>query len=134
MYIYNINLFGQVDLKNVRKYLEIDEEIHGVSVEDEIRILCIKRLCKSLGIKCDFNYQNKYFYIFSCIVGEAICVKFNLRIHTAEDKLRLFRYNGINFVEKVKQYLETESIDEAFVDSFNFIDENKNIILKIIEK
>lgn len=134
MNIYNINLFGQIDLEPIKKYLELEDvEFTSEKTEDNIRFLIIKRLCKSLGLKCEFNYFNKYFYIFSSVVGEAVCQKFNLRIHVVDDKVRLFRYNGINFVEKVKMFLETESVDEAFVDSFNFIDENKDKILKILE-
>jgi hypothetical protein len=90
----------------------------------------VAKLCEVLGISCVVNYKNKMFEIFSSVMAEAVCQKLNIKKHIASDNIRLVKYNGINFVEKAKEFLDVEDIEEATLDIFNFVDENKSLLLE----
>jgi hypothetical protein len=57
-----------------------------------------------------------------------VCNKLNIKIRIAPDNLRLFRYNKLNLIEEVRNFLDEEDVEEAFIDSFNLVDEYKYLI------
>ena len=65
---------------------------------------------------------------FASVMGEALCDKLNIKVHIANDALRLFKYNGINLIERARVYLENSCLDEAFIDTFNLVDNFKYLI------
>lgn len=123
------NLKNEEIIEKVRKYLKEDRVLSaGNSVEDSVRELCVARLCKAIGIRCDFNYRTDFFQFFSAIMGEAVSVKLNLKLRIASDVLRLFKHKGVNLVERTLQYLDNPILDEAFIDTFNLVDDYKYLI------
>ena len=54
----------------------------------------------------------------------------DIKLHIAEDCFRLFKFENVNLVEKVKEFLQNEDKDEAFVDIFHFLDGCKDLIAK----
>ena len=118
----------------VKEFLNLDYiNTNTCPVQEVIKEMCVTKLCNILGINYAFNYKSKFFKMFSEIMGQAICdyLKFNIII--ADDKFRLFKYNGINFIEKVKEVLQNSlqdsiSLDETILDIFNFIDGLKDEI------
>ncbi len=116
--------------EKVKKFLEMEGYNFSLNEENEqIKEICVAKLCDVLGIECAYNYQNQMFQIFSSVMAEAVCQKLNIKKHIAKDSIRLFKYNGINFVETAKKFLDEKEIDEATLDIFNFVDENKNLLL-----
>lgn len=128
--------FNQQEKENIINgicsYLKIEQPVlHSLTLKEEIKELCVARLCKSIGIKCEYNYKSNFFEFFSNITAEALCNKLKIKIRIAPDHLRLFRYERVNLVDEVRKFLENDDIDEAFIDSFNFIDRFKYLIAKI---
>ena len=114
----------------VKNYLELENcKISSMEEVEQIKEMCVAKLCEVLGIDFVYNYKNKMFQIFSSVMAEAICQKLNIHKHIAPDDLRLIKYNGINFVEKAKSFIDAEDIEEATLDIFNFVDKNKNLLL-----
>ncbi|MBO5954572.1 MAG: hypothetical protein J6Q13_01230 [Clostridia bacterium] len=103
----------------------------GCSVEENIKELCVARLCKAIGINCSYNYKNDFFSFFSNIMGEALCEKLNFKIHVAGAEFRYVKYDHVNLVEEIKFYLDTKCVEEAFIDAFNFVDKFKYLIPQI---
>lgn len=108
-------------LDQICSYLQIKKPLlSGLDITDNIKEICVARLCKSMGLNCTYNFKNSFFELFATITGEAVCNELNLRMHIADDELRLVRYGNINFIQYVIDLFETEDVDEAIVDSFNF--------------
>ena len=61
-------------------------------------------------------------------MGEAVCEKVSIKVRIASDELRLVKFNHINLVRETKNYLDTESVEEAFLDAFELVDEFKYLI------
>lgn len=123
----------QIDKKNllleVSKYLQIKMPLlKSISLEESIKELCVFRLCKTIGLRCEYNYKSKFFDFFARIVAEAVCQNLSIPLHIAEDELRLFRYDNANIIEHVKTLLHNVDKDEAFVDIFDFVDKYKYLI------
>ena len=94
-----------------------------------IKELCVVRLLKAIGLtKGIYNHKSEFFNFFATIMGEAVCQKLDINLRIASDELRLVRYNNINFIKEVKAYLDNESQEEAFLDAFNLVDDNKYLI------
>lgn len=102
--------------------------LSSTTAEEGVKEICVAKLCETIGIRCCYNYKSLFFECFSEIMGQAVCDKLRINLIIARDELRLCRYEHLNFVENVRCYLETESIHEAFVDAFNFVDNHKNLI------
>lgn len=102
----------------------------NLTTVDNIKKICVEKLCDVIGIKCKCNYKNQFFNYFSSVTGEAVCQLLNIPIVIAEDNYRLFKYNHINFVDYVKNLLDSDNMEESFADIFKFLDDNKNFILK----
>ena len=118
-------------LQKVKSYLKLQNFScsDNVCLQDNIKIMCVQKLCDVVGIKCKCNYKNKFFNYFSSITGEAVCQVLNIPISIASDNYRLFKYNHINLVEHVKQILIAEDLENAFVDIFQFLDDNKGAVI-----
>jgi len=116
-------------IQKVKNFLSLQNFLYNnnVSLVDNIKAMCVKKLCNVIGIKCECNYKNEFFNYFSSITGEAICQLLNIPITIAEDNFRLIKYNHINFVEHVKNLLNNEFLEDAYVDVFNFLDNNKHL-------
>lgn len=96
---------------------------------DAIKELCVARLCKAIGLtKGVYNHKSEFFNFFATIMGEAVCEKLGINLRVACDELRLVRYNNINFVKEFKSYLDTKTQEEAFLDAFELVDDNKYLI------
>lgn len=118
-------------ISKVCKFLKLDSgEISSENVEETIKELCVKKLCKTVGLTGAYNYKSDFFEFFSSIVGEAVCVKLNIKIHIAGDDLRLVKYEKLNLIDEVYSFLEKEDIEEAILDAFNFVDRFKSLISK----
>lgn len=118
------------NIEKFKNFLEMEK--YHFSLEDEnekIKEMCVAKLCEVLGIEFAYNYKNQMFQIFSSVLAEAICQKLKIKKQIAEDRIRLFKYNGINFVERAKYLLDTEDVDEAILDIFNLVDNNKHLLL-----
>jgi hypothetical protein len=113
----------------IKKFLKLKNFLYDdqISLEDNIKKLCVKKLCEVVGIKCDCNYKNKFFNYFASITGQALCELLNIPILIAEDNFRLFKYNGVNLVDKVKELLNNDFLEDAYIDVFQFLDKNKFI-------
>ena len=122
-------------ISQVSSFLKIENFIFTSStIEEEIKELCVAKLCKCIGINCKYNYKTDFFEFFSQVVGEAVCNKLNIPIRIAPDDFRLFRYEKINLIDKVRSFLDTEMVCEAFIDAFDLIDRFKYLIPVIKQK
>lgn len=119
-------------LNESKKFLKLNEYvIHSDELLEQLKELCVARLCKSVGIRCDYNYKSPFFEFFSAITAEALCEKLGFLFHVASDDLRLVKYEGVNLIQGVKKCLEQEDVDEAFIDAFNFVDNHKYLMTYI---
>lgn len=119
-------------IDRVCEYLHMQSpDLFDTSIEDEIKDLCSAKLCDVIGIRCAYNPKNDFFNFFSTIMGEAVCIKLHLNMNIAPNALRLVRYDGINFVNSTYQLLNSEDVDEAFIDAYNLVDRYKHLIERI---
>lgn len=116
-------------INQVCDFLKIKRPIiHSVTTEEILKELCVARLCKSVGLYCEYNYKSEFFEFFSTVTAQALADKLCLNMRIAGDELRLFKYNSKNLVAEVRRFLDYESIDEAFLDAFHFLDSYKFLI------
>lgn len=99
---------------------------------DQIKEICVMRVCQAIGVRNMYNSKNRFFCFLSVVMGQALSDMLHLSLHIAPDNLRLIRYNGINFVNKLKEFMQKGDMDEAMIDAFNLIDDNKDIVEKLI--
>lgn len=119
-------------IKKICTFFNIERPIlTSVTTDETIKELCVARLCKSVGLTGTYNYKSEFFEFFSNIMGEALCEKLNINKHIASDELRFVKYEHINLINEFKGYLDTETIEEAFLDAFNLVDKFKYLIPKI---
>ena len=130
----NINDYGEDHEKTIKKvceYLKIERpKMFSTTINEAIKELCVARLCKAVGITGTYNYKSEFFNFFASIMGEAVCEILGIKVHVASAELRLIKYEHINLVEQVRYYLETETIEEAFLDAFELADRFKYLIKK----
>lgn len=125
----NTGLKNEEILKKLTQFINFNvSNFDNDNILDNIKELCVKKLCEVVGIKCGCNYKNPYFNFFGCVMGQALCNKLSIRLTIAPAGLRLIKYNGINFISKAEQYLDNPDIDEAFIDVFDLTDDHKNVI------
>ncbi len=118
------------NVKEIKQFLELyDFKFMTQEEVEQAKEMCVAKLCEVLGIGYAYNYKGQMFQIFSSVMAEAICQKLKINKKIASDSLRLIKYNGINFIEKAKMFLDTKDIEEATLDIFNFVDENKKLLL-----
>ena len=117
-------------LQRIKQFLKMETyNTESEYIAESIKELCVAKLCDILGIGCGYNFRNEYFEVYASVLGEVICEKLELNIHVAKESIRFIRYEGINFIEKSRQILEREEINEAIVDIFNFVETNKKLII-----
>ena len=116
-------------VQKIKNFLTFNDFLYeeNLSVQDNIKKLCVKKLCKVIGIKIECNYKNQFFNYFSDVTGEAICQLLNIPIRIADGKFKFVKYNGINFVEHVKELLKNDFLEDAYIDVFQFLEDNKHI-------
>lgn len=120
---------SQEIVSNITEYLNLNKiDLTSDTLTENIKELCVAKLCNVIGITCKYNYKSDFFELFSSLTGEALCDKFNLKMHIANDELRLIKYERINLVEKAKAYFLNENIDECILDIFNLADKFKYLI------
>ena len=116
-------------VSNITEYLNLNKiDLTSNTLTENIKELCVAKLCNIIGITCKYNYKSDFFELFSSLTGEALCEKFNLKIHIANDELRLIKYERINLVEKAKSFFLNENIEESILDIFNLADKFKYLI------
>ena len=118
----------------VKKFLNLTSyQTKNVCIEEDLKELCVAKLCDVLGIKCTYNYKSNFFKMFAGVFAQAICDILNLKISVADDSFRLFKYNGVNLVEETKYLISNEinaevSMEEIVLDVFNFLDKFKEML------
>lgn len=122
---------NEENIDKIKRYLELEYfKFSTTDAVEQAKETCVAKLCEVLGIKYTYNYKGIMFQIFSSVMAEAVCNKLKINLKIADDNLRLVKYNGVNFVEKAKSFLDAEDIDEATLDIFNFVDKNKKLLLQ----
>lgn len=105
----------------------VNPNLVSINIKDIIKELCVARLCKAIGVP-KYNFKSDFFDFFASIMGEAICEKLLIRVRIASDELRLVKYNGVNLVKETKNFLDTETVEEAFLDTFELVDNFQYLI------
>lgn len=120
---------NQQIIKKICSFFRL-ENMHLKSEDliDNIKELCVARLCKSIGLTGKYNYKSDFFEFFSSIMGQAVCEVLQINVNIACDELRLIKYNHINLIQEVVQFLTTETQEEAFLDTFDLVDRFKYLI------
>lgn len=127
------NIDREKILLDVCNYLNCDlPRLNSDILEDNIREICVAKLCQTMGLNCEYNFKNGFFDNYSIITGEVVCERLNIRMHVANDNLRLIRYQKINFVQYVRDLFDVEDVDEAIIDAFNFSRRYNQIISSIV--
>ena len=115
-------------IKRVCDFFRFEKpKITSLNLKDAIKEICVARLCKAIGLST-YNFKSDFFDFFSNIMGEAVCEKLSINVRIASDELRLVKYNHINLVKETKGYLDNETVEEAFIDAFNLVDNFKYLI------
>lgn len=127
-----------LDLKElydkVAEFLQMkNSKVFNGDLNENIKEVCVAKLCNAIGLRCSYNYKSDFFNFFSTIMGEAICQKLNLPLHIAGANLRFVRYDHFNLVDYVKMFLDQDDMDEAFIDAFNFVDRYRYLIPQILD-
>lgn len=97
----------------------------------QFRELCLIRLFDAIGVGNKYNSKNRFFGFVSLVVGQAVSDVLNLGVNVAPDYLRLIKFDGINFVNQIKQFLQTEDIEQAMIDAFDLCDDNVKTVKSI---
>lgn len=115
-------------IKKVCDFVKLDvQTFESVDLKSVIKEICVLRLCKAICLPM-FYFKSDFFDFFACIMGEAICRKFSINLRIASDELRLVKYNNINLVNEVFNYLNNEVVEAAFLDAFHLVDKFSYII------
>lgn len=115
-------------LERICEYVGVDmPNLYSSDFADNIRQICVYKLCNVIGIKCSCNYRNEFMTFFSDIAGEALVIIFGLKFHIASEELRFISYDHVNLVNLGCKLLKQEDKDEAFLDIFKLADEFKYI-------
>lgn len=115
-------------IKQVCDFFHLDVPIFSSEhIKDKIKEICVARLCRAIGLT-KYNFKSDFFNFFASIMGEAVCEKLQIKLRVASDELRLVKYNHINLVTEAKRFLDTETVEEAFLDAFELVDEFKYLI------
>ncbi len=131
----NFDMSNNYIIDKVCKYMNMDRPFLFSKTADEIvKEICVAKLCKVLGIKCTYNYKNNFFSIFSMLVGEAVVRILDLKLCIAPYYLSCVKFDGINFIEKAVEILQSSNIEKAIFDVFNFINKYKHLIPQYIKK
>ena len=118
----------------VKKFLKLDNfDTNTRDIQEKIKEMCVTKLCNILGINYAYNYKSEFFKMYSEVLGQAICDILKINFVIADDKFRLFKYDGKNIIEECKKmlinaYEDEILLEESILDIFNFVDELKSRI------
>ena len=119
---------GQI-IKKICNYFKMEvPNLDNQSIEEMVKRICIIRLCKAIGLSGVKDIRSDFFDFYSCVMGEAVCNKLNIKLKIASDELRFVKYNQVNLIERTENYLENEMLEEAIIDTFELVDEFKEVI------
>ncbi len=118
-------------LQAIKDYVDIEYPVINGSVEDNVKAICVARLCKAIGINCAYNFKNTFFDFFSCIMGEVIVNKLGIKIKIDNYNLKYAKFEDVNIIYTASMLLENPNLDEAFIDVYNLADKFKHIITKL---
>ena len=76
------------------------------SLIDNIKEVCVDRLCSAVGVECEYNYKSDFFNFYAEIFGQAVVDLLGINLVIASDIVRLFKHNHINLVEQVRMNIE----------------------------
>lgn len=115
----------------VRRFLRLNNLVLTSKTQVEnIKELCVARLCNAIGIDFKYDYNCEYFRLFANVVGEAVCRVLNINLVVGCPEVRFIRYNHINLVDRACEILKSCEIEEAFLDLYNFIEDSKKFVPK----
>ena len=119
-------------IKKVCDFLKMEvPNLENKTTEESVKHICVVRLCKAIGLSGVKNIKSDFFDFYSCIIGEAICEKLKIKLRIASDELRLVKYNQINLIDRAKQCLNNDFLEEAIIDTFELADEFKDVMYLI---
>ena len=128
---YTNELNIDAEIEKIYEFFNMNNiKLHGETLQDFIKELCVARLCKAVGLS-NYNYKSDFFNFFANIMGEAVCEKLEIKAHVACDDLRFCKFEHINLIKTVKSYLDKSSVEEAFLDAFELVDKFKYLIPKL---
>lgn len=134
-----MNIINKQEISKAKAILKVadflkiaDYNINDDTIAEQIKRLCVLRLMKAVGVSGRFNCKSEFFEFFSSAMGEAICEKLGINVEIAPDKLRLIKYENINFVIAFEEFLNNDLLDEAFLDAFALADKYKHLIPEIM--
>ena len=119
-------------LLQVCSFLEMEKpKLTQDGLVAQLKEICAARIFDAIGVRNMYNSDNKFFAFLTMVMGQAISDVLHLHLQIAPDSLRLFRYDGINFVNDIKTFLLTQDIDTAMLSIFDLIDDNFELIKTI---
>lgn len=119
-------------LDDAMRYLGLEGyKLTSQDLVENIKELCVARLCRAIGIDFNYDYRHDYFMLFSNVVGEAVCRSLGIGLIVGSPVVRLIRYNGVNLVDKAYEILNRFDIEEAFLDLYQFIEDYRDIVPKL---
>ena len=95
------------------------------TIEERVKEVVVAKLCELMHIVCPYNYNNDTFYFYSLLVGDVLINKMGYKIQVAPAVFKLFKYNGINYIEEVDRLITTLPLDKSLIDCFVVLDELK---------
>ena len=73
-------------MKRVCDFLNVNQSNYqGEDLIENIKEVCVARLCKTIGLTGKYNYKSKFFEFFSCVMGEAVCEKLSAKVYKKDD-------------------------------------------------
>lgn len=107
-------------------FLRLDRpNLRTDTIEERVKEIAVAKLCRLMNIRCTYNYTNDTFYFYSLIVGDVFINKMGYKISIAPAVFKLFKYNGINYIEEVDRLITTLPLNKALLDCFVVLDELK---------
>ncbi len=126
-----VALNNETILNRACSFLKMDMPIFcSKTIENNLKELCVIKVCNVLGIK-NFNYKSGFLDFFSSVVGEAVADKLSLNMSIACPDLKFVKYDHMNLIREVEHMLDSEDLNEAFIDAFNFLERFKFLAEKI---
>lgn len=120
---------GEMVLSQVCSYFKMQKPNLTESLfDDRLKELCVIKIFEAIGVKNMYNRENRFFRFLSTCMAQAVSDILNLKLNIAPANVRFVRYDGINFVNQIAEYLQQDDIQLAVIDSFNLVDDNKQIV------
>ncbi len=111
------------------EFLGVKHNCFSNSLKENVKEVCVVRLCKAMGIRCAYNSKNELFNFFSCIMGEVLVQKLGFEVRIDEFNLKFARFENVNLIHSASNMLENIDLDEAFINVFNLAAKFKDKVL-----